>query len=307
MHSRFRMKGLMLTALALLLVSMALPSPASAEPLPGAKKKGFRLFARALGALVINQVYCGLASDGRVCVDSTNSSTIGGGFWPKGTPDQYVFNSGLQLAGIIGTDGGPWAGDTTGAFFFDPKGTTEHGEEVQPIYNISNPADNATWPAAACVPRGTDPVAQLFDPLLQTDVTNPTIPNCRKTASQGDVWFLSTEANPSLKGGRKHPLGVAVETRGMGWNFPVGNESILYFIYTFYNISSTVRSDYDSTRTELADILYNRAVEFHAATTAQGDVLPVGGYTITNLFAAFAADMDDRPIGNWQSAFGNGE
>jgi len=298
MHSRFRMKGLMLAAFALLIASMALPSPASAEPQPGARKKGFRLFARALGAMTINQIYCGLASDGRVCVDSTNSSTIGGGFWPKGTADQYVFNSGLQLAGIIGPDGGPWVGDTVGAFFFDPKGTTEHGEEVQPIFNISNPADAAIWPAAACVPSGTDPVAQLFDPLLQTDPTNTVITNCRRTASQGDVWFVSTEANPSLKGGRKHPLGVAVETRGMGWNFPVGNEGILYFIYTFYNISSTVRADYNATRTELADILYNRAVEFHSATTAQGVSLPSGGYTITNLFAAFAADMDVANAGS---------
>jgi len=298
MHSRFRMKGLMLAAFALLIASMALPSPASAEPQPGARKKGFRLFARALGAMTINQIYCGLASDGRVCVDSTNSSTIGGGFWPKGTADQYVFNSGLQLAGIIGPDGGPWVGDTVGAFFFDPKGTTEHGEEVQPIFNISNPADAAIWPAAACVPSGTDPVAQLFDPLLQTDPTNTVITNCRRAASQGDVWFVSTEANPSLKGGRKHPLGVAVETRGMGWNFPVGNEGILYFIYTFYNISSTVRADYNATRTELADILYNRAVEFHSATTAQGVSLPSGGYTITNLFAAFAADMDVANAGS---------
>ncbi len=75
---------------------------ASAGPEPGAKKRGFRLFARALGAMTINRIYCGLASAGQICVDSTNSSTIGGGFWPKGTADQYIFNSGLQIAGVIG-------------------------------------------------------------------------------------------------------------------------------------------------------------------------------------------------------------
>ena len=64
---------------------------------------------------MINRIYCGLSSGGEVCVDSTNSSTIGGGFWPKGTADQYVFNSGIQIAGLVGADANPeWAGDTTG-------------------------------------------------------------------------------------------------------------------------------------------------------------------------------------------------
>jgi hypothetical protein len=124
--------------------------------------------------MTINRVYCGMASDGQICVDSTNSSTIGGGFWPKGTPDQYIFNSGLQVAGIIGQDAGePWAGDTVGGFFFDPKGTTQHGEEVQPIYNASNPTDFAAWPEAACVPYNPanpgDEAPGLFDGLLTVD------------------------------------------------------------------------------------------------------------------------------------------
>ncbi len=136
-------------------------------------------------------------------------------------------------------DGGPWAGDTAGAFFFDPKGTTEHGEQVQPIYNAANPADLAAWPEAACVPFG-DESQTLFDDLLSQDVTNtdPTYSYpCRKSASQGDVWFMSWEGNTGLRAGRKHPLGIVVGTRGLGWNFPAGNEDILYFIYTFYNVT----------------------------------------------------------------------
>jgi hypothetical protein len=37
--------------------------------------------------------------------------------------------------------------------------------------------------------------------------------NCRKFASQQDVWFLSWEGNLALNAGRKHPLGIMVETR----------------------------------------------------------------------------------------------
>ena len=311
MHSRFRMKGVLLAALVAIVASVALPGAASAEPQPGAKKKGFRLFARALGAMTTNRVYCGLAADGRVCVDSTNSSTIGGGFWPKGTADQYVFNSGLQLAGIISNPGGVWDGDTVGGFFFDPKGTTEHGEQVQPLYNSAQldrtgaDADGNIWPEAACVPGSAlatagnaDADAALFDPLLQTGQDAQIAPNCRIQASQGDVWFMSWEGNPNLTAGRRHPLGVAVETRGMGWNYPSGNEDIIYFIYSFYNITSKNRADYDSIRPALADILHAKALDFHAANLARGVDLPDGGYTINNLFAAFSADMDVAEAGS---------
>lgn len=301
MHSRFRMKGVLLAALVAVLAVSMLPATAHAGPQPGATRKGFRLFARALGAMTINRVLCGLSTTGEVCVDSTNSSTIGGGFWPKGTPDQYVFNSGLQLAGIIGPDGGPWAGDTTGAFFFDPKGTTQHGEEVQPIFNSTGAGDLAAWPGAACVPQAPDPGGALFDPLLQSDpAAGPVggVANCRKSASQGDLWFMSWEGNPSFKAGRKHPLGVAVETRGMGWNFPAGNEDILYFIYTFYNISSTNRADYAGIRAPMVDILTQKAQEFQDLNLKQGVTLPPGGYTINNLFAAFGADMDVAEAGS---------
>ena len=300
MHSRFRMKGVLLAALVAVLASVALPHGASAEPQPGAKKKGFRLFARALGAMTINRIYCGLASDGQICVDSTNSSTIGGGFWPKGTPDQYVFNSGLQVAGVVGPDGGPWAGDTVGGFFFDPKGTTQHGEEVQPIYNAANAGDLANWPEAACVPFG-DVSANLFDDLLTTDPTNndPAYSyKCRKSASQGDVWWVSWEGNPSLRAGRKHPIGVLVETRGMGWNFPAGNDDILYFIYTFYNVTSTSAADYAAYRPSLRSLLQQKAADFHSSVAATGVNLPTAGYTMTNLFAAFGADMDVAEAGS---------
>ena len=287
MHSLFGKRGVLLGGLLALAVAAVTPSMASAVPEPGAKPRGFRLFARSTGALTINRVYCGLTSTGEVCVDSTNSSTIGGGYWPKGTADQYVFNSGLQLAGIIGSDGGPWAQDTTGAFFFDPKGTTQHGQQVEPIYNASNPDDAANWPQAAFVPQG-DAVEEIFNPLLRG----------RVSASQGDVWWLSWDGNPAQNAGREHPLGVVVEQRGMGWNFPAGNEDIVYFVYTFYNVTSLDPAAYAAIRPGLREIMIARAQQFHELNNAAfGVTLPTTGYTINNLFAAFAADMDVADAG----------
>jgi hypothetical protein len=298
MHSTIRSRSALLATLLAFVVAAVTPTIASAVPKPGANaQRGFRLFARSLGAMTINRIYCGLSSDGQICVDSTNSSTVGGGFWPKGTADQYVFNTGLQLAGIIGTDGGPWAGDTTGAFFFDPKGTTQHGLEVRPIYNMNLPSDFAEVEAdplhVARVPTVPDPQADVFQSLLQG----------RVSASQGDIWFMSWDGDPSFSAGRPHPLGVVVETRGLGWNFPSGNEDLLYYVYTFYNVTSLNQSDYQATgvRQSMVDVLMEQAQEFHSRNNAAaGITLPTSGYTVDPLFAAFGTDMDVASAGtNW--------
>jgi hypothetical protein len=211
-----------------------------------------------------------------------------------------VFNSGLQIAGIIGANANPeWAGDTTGAFFFDPKGTTQHGEQVEPIYNTTNPEDNAfiSDTTATCnevclaakVPSG-DANQDLFFPLLRG----------RNAASQGDVWWLSWDGNPSLTAGRPHPLGVLVEQRGMGWNFPAGNQDILYFLYTFYNVTASDAAVYTAAgvRPGMAQILARQGALFQQRNeAAYGIEIPDGGYTVENMFAAFSADMDVSEAG----------
>jgi hypothetical protein len=283
MHSRFRAKSVTLTALAALLALLTVPGTLLAKPKPGAPGRGFRLQARAIGALTINRVYCGIAATGEICVDSTNSSTIGGGYWPKGSPQQYVFNSGLQAAGTVDTAGGwAWSGDTTGAFFFDPKGTTQHGQLVEPVWNYSDPGDQAAWPDEARVPLG-DAAEENFDPNLRG------LPS----ASQGDIWTIAWDGNPSLIAGRPHPLGIAVETRGLGWNFPAGNEDIVYFIYTFYNVSSSCAVDYAGIRPSMRARMLELGQQFQALNNAAfGITIPACGYTIKDFYANFSADMD---------------
>ncbi|MEO7986417.1 MAG: T9SS type A sorting domain-containing protein [Gemmatimonadales bacterium] len=246
------------------------------------KKRGFRLFAQAGEVFQVNQVTCGILSDGQICVSITGSSTIPGSAWPKGTNNQYTFNSGISMAGVIGPELPAWAGDTTGAFFFDGGGQS-NAEEVFPIYNASDPVDFNAWPDFARVPDGNDPGAAVFDPLLQGTVS----------ASQGDVWFMTWDGNPAKNSGRPHPLGVAVETRGLAWNFPTGNQDILYFIYTIYNISSVREADYALVRPALRTELLKKATEFQAKNEAAfGIDIPDGGYSIQSAFIDFAADQD---------------
>jgi hypothetical protein len=288
MHAFCRKSNLLWVVLLAFGLVAALPTPSAARPRPGKPSQGFRLFSKATGALTVNRIYCGLGSAGEICVDSLNSSTIGGGFWPKGTADQYVFNSGLQLAGIIGPDANPeWAGDTTAGQLFSPRGDNV-GEQVEPIYNASDPDDLANWPEAAKVPLG-DANENLYDPLLRG----------RVSASQGDVWFLSWEGNPSFSAGREHPLGVMVEQRGMGWNYPAGNEDVLYFIYTFYNVTARNKEAYAAVRPGMREIVERQGARFQDLNENKYSIdIPDGGYTLTNLFAAFGADMDVAESGS---------
>jgi hypothetical protein len=270
-----------LAALALML--WAPVAGATALPERPIKKSGFRLLARASGSLKVNQVQCGLISNGQICVDSTGSSTIPGSVWPKGTNNQYTFNSGISLAGIVGSEMPQWAGDTIGAFFFEGSGFLLNGEQVEPIYNASDPVDLAQWPDFARVPGAGDSVSLIYDPLLQNQIS----------ASQGDVYFLTWDGNPARVNGRIHPMGVVVETRGLAWNYPAGNQDIIYFIYTLYNVSSVDPADYVNIREPLKTLLLQQAQTFQASNEAAFGVdIPTHGYSLTDVFMNFGADQD---------------
>ena len=265
--------------LALLVPAVADASAARRERDDAARQRSRFALAdhNAFLTLFGNRVQCGINNAGEICVDVFDSPTGGGGFWPGGTLNQYIFNSGMQVAGIIDPNdpNNPWAGDTTGAFIFDPKGTEIHGDvrggQFVAIWNSLEPRDLETWPAEAIV---SDP--EIFSDLLIG----------RRSVSQQDSWLRYWEGNPALIAGRPHPLGLEFDTRSMLWNFPSGNEDILYFVFTFRNISNDP---------EFQTLNENRF----------GVDLPDDGWTITDMFAAFAMDPDvgDDAGSNLTNAF----
>ncbi len=244
---------------------------------------GFRLFASSLAEISANRVSCGLVSDGQICVNAFNVSRIDDAFWPKGTANSHVYDSGLQVAGIIGADGGPWADDTAGGFFFDLKGTTQHGLEVEPIYASGDSGDLARWPDMARVPS-----TPLYRPALHG----------RVAAADEDFWWMMWEGDPRLAAGRPHPLGILGDMRVMAWNHPAGNDDILYVVATLYNITSLDPASYGHAPSALQPVLLRQAQAFHDRNNAEyGITLPAGGYTIANFFISHTADQDVGSIG----------
>src|SRR6266487_2969133 len=212
MRSTWWTRAVRATLAAALLATTAGAGVAAAKPIRPAKRSGMNLFALTFGVMNVNRVYCGINNLGELCVDPTNSPVVGGGFWPKGTPDQYIFNSGLQLAGTIpGSAGFAWANDTVGAYFFDARGTQVQGDAVTLVYNSLDASDAAAWPNGAVV-RDT----AIYSSVLIG----------RNNISQQDLWTRAWDGNPAFLSGRTHPMGIMVEERGLAWNFPTGNEDI---------------------------------------------------------------------------------
>ena len=125
-----RLGGAGLMAAFALLAGYTAPASAQDAPsasrvvLPGKGKPGspFNLASSSTYLLNHNAWVCGLAQIGNVCSSAVGSSVGGGGFWPAGTANQYIFNSGLQVGALIGADGGANAGDTVATFFFHASG-----------------------------------------------------------------------------------------------------------------------------------------------------------------------------------------
>jgi hypothetical protein len=237
------------------------------------------MFAVTNAVLNVNRVFCGINNLGELCVDPTNSPVLGGGFWPKGTPDQYVFNSGLQLAGVIPASAGfAWAGDTVGAYFFDARGTQVQGDAVTLVYNSLDPSDAAAWPSGAVV---RDPA--IYHPVLLD----------RNNISQQDLWTRAWDGNPAFLSGRTHPMGILVEERGLAWNFPTGNEDIIYFVFTFYNVTARNCAVYAGLLPAIQNQICTVGQNFQDRNEAVFNLnIPDNGYPIGNLYSAFSMDPD---------------
>jgi hypothetical protein len=220
------------------------------------------LFADPFAILQGNEFQCIVVGNwGNICNNIFTSPFGGGGVWPAGTANQYLYNTGIQIAGIVGADGGPWAGDTTGAFFFDPRGTQSSGTALAGVYDSTDPDDLAEWPAEARVADD-----DLFRP---SDIG-------RAAISEQDTWTRYWDGDPSRLSGRPHPLGIAITQRSLQWHYPSGAESVIYFIFDIANVSAV--DDFQS---------LNEAEFF-----ADEDMLPNEGYTLAELYVALAADMD---------------
>ncbi len=258
-------------------------SPLTAQTPP--KPRAPRLFQTSgiAGYLNANRVSCLISAFGELC---DADRFFHGAIWPQGTPNTYIYISGLQIAGIIPpTAGGgealfPWAGDTTGAYFVDFRGSQYSVDRLSELFNSRDTGDIRLWPNAA-IARDTG----LFHPLLLG----------RNAISDQDLWTRYWEGNPVYLNGRAHPMGIVVDQRAMAFNAPRGNEDIVYFVFTLYNVTARSASTYANStldpalRSEIAAI----GVQFQdSAEQRLGVSIPDDGYRIDSMYVGLAMDPD---------------
>ena len=240
-----------LTALLVLGAGVSVVSTAAARPSRPAPRTvtrgGFNLFAGVRGLrLNGNRWDCdGITNFGNICTDLSGSGTVEGGYLAQRHARQLHVQrrpadrrDGARH-GVGGTGPG-WIGDTVGVFFMDPRGDQREGDAVTNIYSSINSSDVAVWPTAGYVKDSS---------LYSTELLG------RLSISQQDTWVRYWDGDPALSAGRNHMMGVLVEQRGLLWNFPSGNQDILYFLFRFINITSTNAADYAG----LADAGYRPA------------------------------------------------
>lgn len=287
---------------ALMGVLLAAGAAAVGDVSPEAKRSGatasrsLSLFAGPNLRLSANQWECGLANFGDVCANVFNSPTGAGGTWPIGTPNAYIFNTGMQVGGISADGSYAWANDTLGAFFFDASGTHPSGSAITNIYNSLDPADlcgdadgdgyDDCWGMADYDPGASFPT---LDDLYVTnaDLYEENLLG-RANISQQDSWVQYWDGDPTRITDRQHPMGLLVTQRSLAWNYPLGNESVLYFIFEIRNVTHTPEFQ-----------LPNELAFF------SGDVagIPDEGITFNEVYAGFSTDMDVADAGsNFSSA-----
>src|SRR5881409_2824194 len=279
------MRSVRATLALLVLGATAASTVVAAKPIKPIRSQAMNLFSAAGYLFQVNRQQCGLKNDGEVCVAFAGSPVGGGGFWPKGTPDQYIFNSGLEIAGIISRNAGfAWAGDTSGAYFVDFRGDQQMGNPLSLIFSRLVPQDVAAW--------GSTPPTKT---VLDTSIYNPILIGS-DAISQGDAFVRYWEGDPVALTGREHPMGIAVDQRILAWNFPSGNEDIIYVIYTFYNVTARASSGKynnptipSALQTEIAAI----GDQFQDINETKFKIqIPDGGYTLDSVYAAQAMDAD---------------
>jgi hypothetical protein len=261
-------RGLLLLSIVLLVIPVDGRDGSSQEaPPPSPQRSSIGLFASPTVRLAGNRVECGISNEGQICANYFGSPSGAGANWPLGTPDGYIFASGLQVAGINGPAAGPWASDTVAAYFHDHTGSMASSTALTDIYDSTDPDDVAAWPEDAAI---TD--FELYDPRYAG----------QQAISAQDTWVRYWDGDPEYIQGRQHPMGIEVTQRTHAWNYPHGNADILYFVLELRNV------------THEPEFQLPNELAFFAGE----DSLPDEGWPIEEFYVGYYADVDVADAGS---------
>ena len=181
-------------------------------------QRGISPSAFSLAAHDVNEVFLGVTNRGAfgVVLTSTGSPT---NFFPRGTPNQYLFGSGLWVGGIgdVDANGVP---DTITTIGFDPRS----GERE--------------WIEGAVGQNPNDPRFRVLDSTEPSDQQLfPATPVAQQElfTVYDDRFSVGSSSQPSI------PLGVEVRQRSFAFT-EAELETVVFFQWDVLNISDRIRA-----------------------------------------------------------------
>lgn len=206
-----------LPLLALVLCAGTLSAQSTREKYEAMQRRqsAFNLGAEENFTYNVNNWLCGDNNRGEICTNTFGSTTGGGGYWPAGTGNQYVFSAGLQWAARDPLDPTKFAA----AFCFNVGAGNAACRGLSPVYHSDSPEDLANWPDAC----------YLYNPQTGERV---------QALSQLDTCTRYWDGDPSSTVPGGHPLGIEVTQHSLAFTL-TGFRDMLFFIFKLKNVSNT--------------------------------------------------------------------
>ncbi|HET9984840.1 MAG TPA: T9SS type A sorting domain-containing protein [Longimicrobiales bacterium] len=178
------------------------------------QRSAFNLSAESDFAYNVNNWLCGLNNRGEICTNTFGSTTGGGGFWPAGTGNQYVFQAGLQFAARDPLN----PNNFNAAFCFNVGASNASCKALGSIYHSDNAEDLANWPDAC----------YLYNPQTGERV---------QTLSQLDTCVRYWDGDPAATVSGGHPMGVEVTQHTLAFTLS-GFRDMIFYVLKLKNVSN---------------------------------------------------------------------
>lgn len=229
-----------------------------------------------------NRIEFNISSNGYIAVDPSRGSVTPGGFWPSGSEDAYIFQSGLHMLGIIDADGDGIASDVVEVnLVFDGewregRPNEDPDDARSRLYFSTSQNDLAEWPVEFMI-RDSNPLSPTF---------GQTVPDVR---SEQDIVGIYTDVGGPLNTSAGN-LRLGVEVRQHVLLYSLSSiQDVMFVIWDLYNASAFITDPGVQAPYDIFEAFANIRTDFDIGPNALDDRCAVS--PVRNMSIAFDADF----------------
>jgi len=231
-----------------------------------------------------NRVEFNLSNNGYLAVDPSRGAVTPGGFWPSGSEDAYIYQSGLNVMGIIDADGDGIASDVVETnLVFDSewregRPQDEEDDAKSRLYFSTSQTDMEEWPEEFYV-QDSNPLSPTY---------GQSVPDVR---SEQDIVGIYTDVNGPLNtsAGSLH---LGVEVRQHVLQYSLSNiQDVVFVVWDLYNASRYINEPDVHVPYDIREAFVNIRTDFDIGENALDDRCAVS--PVRNMSIAFDSDFKE--------------